>query len=677
MTRLARELQLMTMWRPARMAQRPPTRFDRHPLLGMERKPSRSMRARRYWKGSSWLLAVTLLCPTGATAATRSINVGSVTATPGSFVTFAVTLTGASVAGTQNDIVFDSTNTPIAKKANGSPDCTAAPALNKNVSFAFLPSGCVGTTCSAVRAVVASMQNTAAIPSGATLYTCKIRVVPTATVGNHLLVNSHASSCTAAGAKLSVTTPNSGQVTVTALIAQSTASPPAAAVSGGPPPPPPPPPPPGPGCGIGFEIALILPLLFALRGVSRACRGWRGAGVIALACLAPLVLGRAESFGAYCPGQIDCGRICCDADYPNCGQNECCPAGYPIDCGSGCCPSGSTCGHPGRCCWDSTPIDCGSQCCPSGGTCTADGRCCPPGYPTDCGAGQGCCPSGGGCADGLCCPASAPNYCGHNHCCPNGSACTPNCCPTETPTDCGDHCCGPGDTCTSDGCCPANTPVACGSGSSGYCCPAGNVCTQGGCCPAAYPVGCPIPGVCCPAGTECLRCDNGETLCSDTPGGCPRPPGLGACCTRDGTCSLNTADECNALQGGFGGEGSNCGTTPCTALGACCERKGCDDNVTREECESILCGSWYGSSSTCSQFGASCGSVFVNNPLPCDCNKDGEVTVDEIIKAVNIDLGNAALSTCPAADYHRNGGVTVDELIACVNASLGSCPPPR
>ncbi len=59
-----------------------------------------------------------------------------------------------------------------------------------------------------------------------------------------------------------------------------------------------------------------------------------------------------------------------------------------------------------------------------------------------------------------------------------------------------------------------------------------------------------------------------------------------------------------------------------------------------------------------------------------DCNGDLEVTVDEIIRGVNIALGNAAISQCPSLDSNGNGEVTVDELILAVNAALGAGPAP-
>ena len=48
---------------------------------------------------------------------------------------------------------------------------------------------------------------------------------------------------------------------------------------------------------------------------------------------------------------------------------------------------------------------------------------------------------------------------------------------------------------------------------------------------------------------------------------------------------------------------------------------------------------------------------------------------------VNISLGSSDISLCPAGDVTGNGGVpdgeiTVDELIRAVNNALGTCPAP-
>jgi len=59
-----------------------------------------------------------------------------------------------------------------------------------------------------------------------------------------------------------------------------------------------------------------------------------------------------------------------------------------------------------------------------------------------------------------------------------------------------------------------------------------------------------------------------------------------------------------------------------------------------------------------------------------DCNLSGDVTVDEVITAVNIALGSAALSTCYDADRDESASVSVDEVITAVTAALQGVPPP-
>lgn len=59
---------------------------------------------------------------------------------------------------------------------------------------------------------------------------------------------------------------------------------------------------------------------------------------------------------------------------------------------------------------------------------------------------------------------------------------------------------------------------------------------------------------------------------------------------------------------------------------------------------------------------------------PGDCDGDGAVTVAELIRGVNIALGNAPLGDCPAFDTSGDGSVTVSELIQSVNAALSGCP---
>ena len=57
-----------------------------------------------------------------------------------------------------------------------------------------------------------------------------------------------------------------------------------------------------------------------------------------------------------------------------------------------------------------------------------------------------------------------------------------------------------------------------------------------------------------------------------------------------------------------------------------------------------------------------------------DCNGDGMVAINELITGVNIALGSAPVSSCPAIDANGNGEVAINELIAAVNNALGGCP---
>jgi 5-hydroxyisourate hydrolase-like protein (transthyretin family)/uncharacterized protein YegL len=66
------------------------------------------------------------------------------------------------------------------------------------------------------------------------------------------------------------------------------------------------------------------------------------------------------------------------------------------------------------------------------------------------------------------------------------------------------------------------------------------------------------------------------------------------------------------------------------------------------------------------------GSV---GPCGCvgDCDCDGAVTVDEILKMVNIALGTADVVICAAGDPGGDGQITVDEILTAVNNALTGC----
>ena len=57
-----------------------------------------------------------------------------------------------------------------------------------------------------------------------------------------------------------------------------------------------------------------------------------------------------------------------------------------------------------------------------------------------------------------------------------------------------------------------------------------------------------------------------------------------------------------------------------------------------------------------------------------DCGGDGQVSIDELIRGVNIALGAQAVDDCPAFDADANGQVDIAELVRAVNAALNGCP---
>jgi CSLREA domain-containing protein len=66
-------------------------------------------------------------------------------------------------------------------------------------------------------------------------------------------------------------------------------------------------------------------------------------------------------------------------------------------------------------------------------------------------------------------------------------------------------------------------------------------------------------------------------------------------------------------------------------------------------------------------------------PIPCigDCDRDGQVTIAEIITMVNIALGSSPLTDCAVGDANHDGVITVDEILAAVDNSLKGCPGAR
>jgi hypothetical protein len=56
-----------------------------------------------------------------------------------------------------------------------------------------------------------------------------------------------------------------------------------------------------------------------------------------------------------------------------------------------------------------------------------------------------------------------------------------------------------------------------------------------------------------------------------------------------------------------------------------------------------------------------------------DCDGDGSVTVDEIVRGVNIGLGTRPVEDCLPFDRDGSGTVTVDEIVEAIGNALNGC----
>jgi hypothetical protein len=126
---------------------------------------------------------------------------------PGTRQTVYVTLAAIGGAGgAQNDLGFD-LRTPIAVRANGSPDCERGPNIPGlgAVSFAFRPPECEpGVDCTAVRALILALDSVEdpPIPDGSILYSCAIDITATAAYDRYPLTVTGAQASNADGQPL-------------------------------------------------------------------------------------------------------------------------------------------------------------------------------------------------------------------------------------------------------------------------------------------------------------------------------------------------------------------------------------------------------------------------------------------------------------------------------------------
>lgn len=180
------------------------------------------LRGRRFWRGVGCAAFVGLLALQHHAAAQgyvtiRALNTGGARGTRVPFSVAAAT-GGLAVAGVQNDILYSGA-TPIAATSAGKPDCTVNPNISSSgrmtLSAAFRPSGCSGSKCTSVRAIlVPEGMNSFTIPDGAILYTCRVNIAATAVPGMYPIVVSEPGASDEGGLRLATVGAN-GSVSVT------------------------------------------------------------------------------------------------------------------------------------------------------------------------------------------------------------------------------------------------------------------------------------------------------------------------------------------------------------------------------------------------------------------------------------------------------------------------------
>lgn len=60
---------------------------------------------------------------------------------------------------------------------------------------------------------------------------------------------------------------------------------------------------------------------------------------------------------------------------------------------------------------------------------------------------------------------------------------------------------------------------------------------------------------------------------------------------------------------------------------------------------------------------------------PCagDCDRDGTLSIDELITGVATALDLLPIDDCTALDADKSGRITIDKLVAAVDAALHGC----
>lgn len=267
---------------------------------------------------------------------------------------------------------------------------------------------------------------------------------------------------------------------------------------------------------------------------------------------------------------------------------------------------------------------------------------------------------------------SLAQSCDDGSVCTVGDACTEGSC-SGAPLDAGT--CDDGNECTTSDQCQSGvcrgTPVAdntdcnqgCGRCRSGFCAP--NLANTGKPCD---------DGLLC---TNQDRCQFG--FCFGNLRTCPNDDGnvctLEVCDPIDGTCKATGIPPCGECQtcvdigtGQFRCQAASDGAV-CDDLNGCTGAGRCQDGQCAE-------GTPGGPDDFTPTPTATPPLTFTPTPTGAclgDCNGDDEVTVDEVIAGVNIALGSAGITACPAFDGNGDAAVTVDEIVRAVNFALAGC----
>lgn len=369
----------------------------------------------------------------------------------------------------------------------------------------------------------------------------------------------------------------------------------------------------------------------------------------------------ADTMDPACADVCECDRTPSPTPTPG---GDCCTSHDGTGCDVAACQA-CVCGRDATCCnniWDATCVAEASTDCLADCPCTAPPTETPAPTPTP---GGDCCTGHNGpqCDDNACeaCVCALDDECCNNIWDAD--------CASRASIECALECaCG-----SAEPCCAAHESPSCNDVRCKTC-----VCDlDAACCTESWDqtcveeatVDCQIECTCDTAGSCCesnggIGCE--DETCQDCVCGIDEP-----CCTDqwDERCAEEAANECGARC-------SEC------AAGNCCQARsnpGCGDD-TCQACvcnvDSFCCDELWDTgcvaiaSDDCPDE-CGCGSTA---SCPGDCNDDNEVGVNELVSAVNIALGNTAVSTCPAVDTSGDGEVAVNELVQAVNSALNGCP---